>query len=827
MPCSPESVNWPVMAWALVELPGCALTTPQLARCRTRTPLASVNDAKTSSVSAVVSLSAQNAARPASASANSGTVAAPATGVPAVVLAATSTTGGEGDPAGTYGATSLKPSGSWTEGGAAGSFLYNYPVTVPAASSPLVPSVALSYDSGSVDGQTAATQAQANWAGDGWSTGDSFVEQSFIPCAHNPQGVTLPSADQTQDMCYDGKVLTLSLDGKTTSMVYDSASSTWRLQDDNGAIIDHVTGSGNGSGTYNSDYWVITQRNGKKYYFGLNHLPGWGSGDTATNSVDSEPVYSPSSGDPCYSSSGFTSSVCTMGYRWHLDYVTDTHGDAMAYYYTQASNYYGQDNGAKDVSYIRDSYLKEIDYGFRAGGAYGTIPDKIVYGTSARCVQSSCPAISSSNAATDYPDVPYDLVCASGATCGAYGPGYFSEVRLTSISTEQYSVSAAGYKQVDSYALTQTEPATGDGTAPTLWLASIGRTGQDTSAGGSSASIPLPTVKFSGTDLQNRVDTTNFPGLYRYRITSVTTEMGAVIGVTYETPDTCTAAYVQAETASAAASNTKSCYPVWWTPAGYTAPVLDWFEKYAVQQVLTSDQTGGALTEATSYKYSGGGAWHYDDNEVVKAKYRTYGQFRGFGTVETLTGDGVNDPQTESVTSYYRGMSDDNNSTAVTLTDSQGGHHDDANQLAGLPLETTAYLGAGGPVDHSTITSYWVSAATATRNRSGLPALTANMVQPAEVWTRQALTDGGTTTWRYTETDTTYDASVTSPNFGLATYAYSHTVPASSSYDRCTASTYAPVNTSENLAGLTASTETDSVPAPGSPRAPRPVRHPG
>jgi hypothetical protein len=49
-----------------------------------------------------------------------------------------------------------------------------------------------------------------------------------------------------------------------------------------------VTGSGNESGTYNSDYWVITQRDGEKYYFGLNHLPGWASGDTATNSVDSE-----------------------------------------------------------------------------------------------------------------------------------------------------------------------------------------------------------------------------------------------------------------------------------------------------------------------------------------------------------------------------------------------------------------------------------------------------------------------------------------------------------------------------------------------------------
>jgi hypothetical protein len=191
-------------------------------------------------------------------------------------------------------------------------------------------------------------------------------------------------------------------------------------------------------------------------------------------------------------------------------------------------------------------------------------------------------------------------------------------------------------------------------------------------------------VSFGGIDLQNRVDTANFPGLYRYRIDQVTGEMGAVTQVTYGTPDACSDSYVSGMTTNAeAASNTGSCYPVWWTPASYTAPVMDWFEKYAVTEVTTSDTTGGALTEQESYSYGGGAAWHFDDNQVVKAKYRTYGQFRGYGSVTTLTGDGDNNPQTESVTSYYRGMSDDDNSTAVTLTDSQGGTHNDADQLAG------------------------------------------------------------------------------------------------------------------------------------------------
>ena len=801
----------------LAELPACALTTPQLASCRKQTPLRTVNDYRAGTVSAVLPLPQAPMVSPAGAvpAGIAGSIAQAVAAPAAVVLAATTSAGGNGGAAGTYGATPLKPTGSWAEGGDSGSFTYSYPIAVPRASSDLVPGADLSYDSGSVDGQTAATQAQAGWAGDGWSTGDSYIEQSFTGCNDSPEGVTLPAADQTGDMCYDGNILTMALDGSSTALVRDDSTGTWRLQSDDGSTISHVTGSGNGTGTYNTDYWVITKRDGAKYYFGMNHLPGWTSGKAATNSVDSEPVYSSQSGDPCYSSSGFTSSVCTMAYRWHLDYVTDTHGDAMAYYYHQDTNYYGEDNGAKDVSYVRDSYLTEVDYGFRAGGAYGMVPDQVLYGTSARCVASSCPALSTSNSGTSgtaYPDVPYDLNCASGATCATHGPSNWSTVRLTSITTRQYSVAAAAYQKVDSYALNQTEPPTGDGTSPTLWLASVTRTGDDTSDGGSSSPVTLPAESFTGTDLADRVDTTNFPGLYRYRITSITNEMGGTTGVSYGTPDVCTASYVRGMTTNAAAaSNAKSCYPVWWTPPGYVAPVLDWFEKYAVTQVLGNDTTGGALAEQTDYAYGGGAAWHFDDNEVVKAKYRSYGQFRGYGSVTTYTGDGVNDPQTEQLTTYYRGMSDDNNSTAVMLTDSQGGGHDDANVLAGLPLEATAYDGKGGPADHSAITSYWISAAAATRARSGLPALTATMVHPAETWTREALTGGGATSWRVTETDTTYNTTTSSAYFGLPSYVYSHTVPASPAYARCTATSYAPANTAENLVGLPAMAETDSV----------------
>jgi RHS repeat-associated protein len=252
-----------------------------------------------------------------------------------------------------------------------------------------------------------------------------------------------------------------------------------------------------------------------------------------------------------------------------------------------------------------------------------------------------------------------------------------------------------------------------------------------------------------------------------------------------------------------------------WTPDNYIAPILDWFEKYAVSKVQVSDATTGALPVETDYDYgSNEAAWHYDDNEVVQSKYRTWGQFRGYDTVNTYTGEPTTNSQTQTTTKYYRGMDGDyltpTSLRKVSLMDSQGGSHTDSTQLAGQPLEVTSYLGKGGPVDHSTITSYWISAPIATRSRTGLPDLNAKMAAVAETWSRQAITDGGVTTWRVTETDNTYKSDVNDDLFGVLLYTYRHTVPVDTKYDTCSSTSYAE-NTALNLIALPAQSETDSV----------------
>jgi RHS repeat-associated protein len=796
----------------LIELPGCALSTARPGGC----------------MSQRVVPGAENLA---GLDELAGTVMVPA-GRQGVVLAATSTTyttnngNGGGDGGGTYGsytATTLKPSGNWSVGGSTGDFTYSYPVTVPPAPSGMVPTISLDYDSGTLDGQTAGAQTQSGWLGDGWSTPDNYIEQTFVPCPDDPEGSAPTNTHSpTQDNCYDGQVLTLSLNGQSTSLVDDNGR--YVLADDNGDTVQQATSHSGPAGLHDPAYWIVTDRSGRKYYFGLNHLPGWKSGDRATNSVDFEPVYSSHPGDPCYKSS-WSGSACTMAYRWHLDYVTDAHGNAMAWYYDQAANYYVQDAAKTyttkphaNAGYIRDSYLDHIDYGFTDGSAYtvngGHAPDQIVFSTASRCdLKKSCPPISKTP--SDYPDVPWDINCDNGAQCLVSSPSFWSAVRLAGITARQWN--GTGWRIVDGWTFTQAFPPTGDGEKPTLFLSSITRDGEDTSTGGPARS--LPAVTFTSIPLQNRFNPSGrLPAMTRARISSIATESGAVITVDYENASACTAA-----DRSKPVQNTGSCFPQWWTPAGAVKPVLDWFNSWQVKYVTTADTSDAGNAELyTGYQYLGGAAWHYDDSEGVKPGYRTYSQYRGFGEVRTITGQHPDTPTVTQAT-YFRGMSDDNNAVAVTLKDSQGGRHLDADQLTGQPLEVTqcgydASCTTG--ITGSTIYSYWVSAAAATRLRKSqhLLPLTANAAGQVETWTRQALRSrSGPTVWRRTETDTSYYAAPSDPYFGLPQYSYAHgDLPLRGNNQvRCTITSYAPPDTADNIAGLVAQTETDAVPCGG------------
>lgn len=181
----------------LVRLPACALTTPTKPSCRTQIPVtASANDLSGHRLVGEIALPATSVTTPSAMSA-AGTM----------VLAATAAPAGT---SGTYAATSLSPSGSWSSSGNTGAFTYSYPVTAPESVGGDAPQVALSYNSASVDGRTSATNNQASWVGDGWEYSPGFIERSYRACADDGQ-----SGDN--DECWAGDNATLSLAGHSGS----------------------------------------------------------------------------------------------------------------------------------------------------------------------------------------------------------------------------------------------------------------------------------------------------------------------------------------------------------------------------------------------------------------------------------------------------------------------------------------------------------------------------------------------------------------------------------------------------------------------------------
>lgn len=711
----------------LVELPGCALTTPGKAACHSARPVRSVNDTVAQTLSATVPLD--------------GTT----------VLAATA---GSSGAEGTYSATPLKPSGTWAVQD--GDFSYSYPISVPPSVGGAAPSVALTYDSQSVDGETSGQNTQASWVGDGWDYSPGFIERSYKSCSDD--GIA-GSADE----CWGGYNATFSLGGHSSTLVRDDATGTWHLQGDDGTKVQLLTGAANG--LWKGEYWLITTTDGTKYYFGLEHLPGGNGSDPASNAAWGVPVYSPNAGDPCNSQTW-----CQMGWRWNLAYVMDPHGNIQSYAYSAKKNYYdrgaGQNNGSGTLTqYVRGGYLTSISYGYLwAAAVTGASPGaRILFGTRQRCVSSSTYTCSSAGptaaTASNWPDVPFDQNCGSSGGCANYGPTFWSTTRLGTITTMVLSGSAAtcqsfsSYQCVDSYALSQSYPDAGGASQPVMFLNSITRTGEDGTA------ITLPPLTFTPTEIDNRVDglVPAAPPLYRPRVSDITTETGAGITVAYAAP---ACSRVNNTMPASPDSNTMPCFPVHWTPPGEASPIQDWFNKSLVTQVTEADETKiGSPARVTAYQYLGGAAWHQDTSPVTKPSYRTWDQYRGYAQVITRTG-AAPDPMAETETTYLRGMNGDATASggtkSVSVADSLGDSIPDNNWLSGQVLETDTYTVDGGSTDAKTINGPWTFATTASQAMpSGLPALTAHMERSAQSRSLALLANGS---WRTVQTNTTYNS---------------------------------------------------------------------
>jgi len=672
---------------------------------------------------------------------------------------------------GDYSATSLAPSASWQAGRQTGDFTWSYPFRTPPAINGPAPQLSLNYSSGSVDGRTTATNNQTSTVGEGFSNEAGYIERKFVACADDM--VNTNAGQKTSDQCWRNDNASLVFGGQSTELVKDSSSGQWHLKNADGSKIEHRTAGPNDDN--NGEHWILTTPDGTRHYFGKEK---WESNDSKdTNSTLVTPVFGNQSGEPCHNAA-FTDSQCQQAWRWNLDFVVDPHDNLLTYFYAAETNRYGSRNGAAGLNYDRAGRLVRVEYGNRLTSRASDAPSRILLNYRQRCSTTDdfdCESEPLNQAnAQRWPDVPFDQICQAG-TCGTnFAPTFFSQLRLANVTTQVKE--SDGYANVDRYDLEQSYPSPTDGTGRSLRLDSIVHSGL---VGGV---LVLDPVTLSYTQLENRVmgfpANQDAPPLVKYRLNSVASESGSLISVAY-TPAQCSS--TSHPNPSALDQNDMRCFPVWWMEEGSYEPNLHFFHKYLVKSVVHSDLGGGQPDVVTTYDYQGKPAWHYDDAELNRPKYRTWSDWRGYNHVGEQMGAGVSTSYRKYL--YMRGMDGDRTAAAgtvknVTVSGDRASNLVDHPRYNGFLREESTLLGdAAGAEVTTTVNTPWLGQSMAS-DGSDHARLLKN--QTTQVYT--PLAAGGT---RQTRTHTTYD------NDGLPIAIDDLGLVGRDSDDRCVRATYA------------------------------------
>ncbi|MEU6797965.1 polymorphic toxin-type HINT domain-containing protein [Nonomuraea wenchangensis] len=671
----------------LAALPACALTSPDKAECRTSVPLQARNDTAAKALSADVELGAE----------------------PMVLAVTSAASGDKGD----FGVTSLSPSATWQVSPQTGDFSWSYPLRVPPVPGGLVPNLTVNYSAASIDGRTASTNNQASWIGDGFELSPGYIERKYKPCSDDgvPKDPTYQVEPMDQCWAYDNATLAL---GGSGGELIPTGADTWVLAKDNGTKVQRLTGndSDTDNGDDNNEYWRVTTSDGTRYYFGKNRLPGWVPGKPQTNSAWNVPVFGNNGNEPCHKDA-FKDSWCQQGWRWNLDYIEDTHGNVVTFYYDKEQNHYGRNlRAADETPYIRGGYLTSIQYGLRSGNLFpATPPAQVDFTNAERCLMSASECSDISAHPARWPDVPWDMNCNEGTECkdgkGTATPSFWTRKRLTKITTKVVNAAGTGHRDVDSW---QFKHLWGIADVDRqLKLTDIVHTGH---AG--PTPITMPPVSFVYQQLANRVDKLgdDVGPFIKERVASIQNETGGKLDVTYSEMD-CTPSDLPEP-----ASNRRRCFPTFWQNSnGGADPSLDWFHKYVVRELIQTDLTGGGSDMVTRYDYSiGKPAWHYaDDDGITPEKFKTWSNWRGYDKVRVIGGatsaaSGGTPSQTDYW--YFQGMHGDRASASggtktVTVEDGEGGTHTDHESLQGMTLRTVTYDKQGGvPVGKSVATPW-------------------------------------------------------------------------------------------------------------------------
>ncbi|MFD8603260.1 polymorphic toxin-type HINT domain-containing protein [Streptomyces globisporus] len=771
----------------LVQLPACAaVATPGSKACPEQAkPLATVNSAEDRTVTAdVLAAAAPASGAKAKAALASGSAAKAApNAAPLVALAA-----GPSSAQGSYKATALAPSASWSVANSSGGFSWSYPLRTVPTPGGQSPSIGLGYSSQSADGRTSVTNNQGSWAGEGFSYDPGYIERRYKPCSDDGHAT---SAEQ----CWAFDNATIMLNGSSSELIKDDKTGDWKFASDDGTKVEKLTGATNGDN--DGEHWKVTTSDGTEYWFGLNRLPGWTTGKETTDSTWTAPVFGDDTGEPCYNAT-FTSAHCKQAWRWSLDHVKDTHGNVMSYFYAPETNHYAL-NGKTDVNgtaYHRGGYLKRVDYGQRDGQVYAAkAPARVVFDVAERCLPTSdfdCAESKRTKTNAKYwPDTPVDQECKAGTKC-TVGQTFWTTKRLTGITT-QMRKNATEYQDVDAWTFTHLFTDNGDD-SKTLWLSKIDHEGRV------GTTAKLPTLELFGEQLANRVDAIgdNIAPFHRFRLATVLSETGAQLDVNYAATE-CTKA-----TLPKAGESTKRCYPVKWSPPGTIEPITDWFHKYVVAEIVETDRTGGGDSLTTRYDYQGPAAWRKAKPDgITEAKYLTWGSWQGYGKVKVTSGSP--DKQTSRIDyTYLQGMDGDKDpdggTRSVKVKDSTGVEYTSSEEFTGHQLEAHTYDGT--KLVSKVISEPWkYTTATQTRDWGTSHAV---LVRSDTSRGYGLLSDG---TWRTTKSTIKYD---TSNGTGRVLEVEDQGDLSTAADDTCTRTWYAD-NTAANLLTLPSRSEAVGV----------------
>ncbi|WDZ84089.1 FG-GAP-like repeat-containing protein [Micromonospora cathayae] len=272
------------------------------AACGVEAVLPSTNDVASGVVSASVDLAPLEAGG--FSSRNEG-------GNEAVADAMLALSAGTDTETGSFAKTSLTESSAWQAGQSSGDFSYSYPLDLPPAPSELEPEVSFGYSSGAVDGRTNAESGQTSWLGEGWGHEPGYIERSYRSCKDDQLPVPTHT-NATGDLCWRQENATLFFAGRSTELVRDTPTATWRLADDDGSRIEllrdgadwndvlNALSPGDFDGDGHSDVLLRYASNGNLYLVRGDGAGGFLNGGQATR------IASMSSADLVWSPGDFT-----------------------------------------------------------------------------------------------------------------------------------------------------------------------------------------------------------------------------------------------------------------------------------------------------------------------------------------------------------------------------------------------------------------------------------------------------------------------------------------------------------------------------------------